>query len=243
MDSLLSGFTPLVRVRLPGLTACLMCLTLLSSTSVQGSNGPLSAGYRRGFCLSNVCPGDGGPIVLLPFRLFAGPVLPRATMPPSLSADLERGTLASWPQPNLGASNVSPVADSFAGARPPLAQAPRPLNQGFAQPLANGGLTIEASNIAYTDNSVADDGSATPVGRSGLFYPSVPAGSFPDPSETPPDPQPREPWPYRRLEAPIAPLPLPVPSPLPVLGLLTALGYCRQFKRVFARGKRQPFRK
>ena len=125
MDPLLPSVSPLARFRLPRLTALLLCLPLLSSCSVQVSNGPLQA----------------------PLKSNSGPSFGSGASP------VERG--------------------------PALISGPSPLLRGSA---------------------------------------SV---SRPDPPAN-------------------GPAPVSVPGPLPVVGVVMALAYCRQFRHAKAKRREHP---
>ncbi len=243
MDSLLPGGAPLARFRLPRITALLLCVSLLSSTSVQGSNGPLKVALKNNLCTAKLCPGNGDRIGLRLERAVDRYSLPQSTIQPPSSARSEPAPLSDWIDRHQIASGPYPLANnSLAGPGALLAPAPW-LDPGWEQTLAPGGVAADAAAPSFQEISLAAHGSAVPGGPGAWISPFSP----PRLSEDPWSPQLEEYQRVQRTGIQAEPVRLDrvsglvsVPGPLPVLGLATALAYCRQFRHAMARRQRQP---
>jgi hypothetical protein len=241
MDSLLPDVAPLARFRLPRITALLLCVSLLSRTSVQGSNGPLKVALKNNLCTPKLCPGNRDSVGVQLQRAEDRFSLPQASNQPPSSARSEPASLSDWIDRDPIASGRYPLADkSIDGPGALLAPAPW-LDPGREETAVPGGGAPNAAAPSFQTITQSAHGSAVQGDPGARLSPFSPARLTQNPSATQLDEYLRAGSPVETVVRPIRDYgPVSVPGPLPVLGLVTALAYCRQFRYTMARRKKPP---
>jgi hypothetical protein len=230
MDPLLPSVARLARFRLSRITQLLLGVSLLSSTSVQGSNGPMWSDLGGPLCKPKQCPSQANAFGLRPGSELERDQLALASHQPSSGREWAPEGPRAWSHANQPGYDLSPAPQQ--APEPGDAFIPSAWLDPWRQPAIVSGWQARDSGSPSPQpiNGQADGGAIKEkTKRDGLERSSPPDLSL---DRTTPhlDPQP-----------PVALTPLPavldrdsapqsVPGPLPVLGLITALGYCRQFK-------------
>ena len=232
------GFTGLVRFRLPGLTACLMGLALLGSSSVQGSNGPLEPAQTRVFCGARECPRQASSPGPLSLRGLTSDYLLLVGHPPPRRPQFDPGDLPRWVPRSSVAAEPAPGAVRLAGPGDLGDQVPQPSNHWLDLPIPSNWLTDDAGPSPIQEITGGAAGRSSQGDLSG--WPMAPSSPslFPDPFAPPTQLETLALVPHGQAAIPAGPGVLPVPGPLPALGLATALAYCRQLRRATGRGRR-----
>jgi hypothetical protein len=232
MDPLLPNVPRLARFRLSRITPLLLCVSLLSSTSVQGSDGPMWSDVGGALCQPKQCPSQTSA-----FGLRPGSELERDQL---ALASYQASSVREWA--HEGRRAWSFLNQPGSGLYPAPQQAPQ-LGDSF---IPSAWLDSWRQPAIVSGWRARDSGSPSLQPINGLAYggatkdntkqEGLERSSAPDLSQdrTTPhlDPQP---------PAALAPLiadhdrdkdsaPQSVPGPLPLLGLITALGYCRRFR-------------
>lgn len=234
MDPLLPSVSRLARFRLPRFTPLLLCVSLLSSTSVQGSNGPMWSDLSGPLCKPKHCPRQATTFGLLPVGELERGHLALASHEPASGREWAAEGRRAWSTHKQPGSGLSPAPQ----------QAPDPgdpyIASAWLEPwrepaLVGGWLARDSGSPSRQPINGAAYGEAIKdkTKREGLERSSSPDVSLDRPT---PHLDPQPPAALPPLPADLDrdrdrdPAPQSVPGPLPVLGLITALGYCRQIR-------------
>jgi hypothetical protein len=234
MDPLLPNVPRLARFRLSRITPLLLCVSLLSSTSVQGSDGPMWSDVGGALCQPKQCPSQASAFGLLPVGELERGHLALASHQPSSGREWAAEGRRAWSTHKQPGSGLSPAPQ----------QAPDPddslIASAWLEPcrepaLVGGWLARDSGSPSRQPINGAAYGWAIKdkTKREGLERSSSPDVSLDRPT---PHLDPQPPAALPPLPADLDrdrdrdPAPQSVPGPLPVLGLITALGYCRQIR-------------
>ena len=232
MDQLLPSDPRLARFRLSRLTPLLLGVSLLSSTSVQGSDGPMWSDLGGPLCKPKQCPSQASAFGLRPGSELKLDQRTQAGYQPTTGHEWSPEGPRAWSSPNQPGSGLSPAPQ----------QAPDPgdpdVASAWLEPwrepaLVGGWLARDSGSPSRQLINGAGYGGAIKekTNREGLERSSSPDLSLDRPTRHL-DPQPPAALPPlpADLDRDRDSAPQSVPGPLPVLGLITALGYCRRIR-------------
>ena len=232
MDPLLPSDPRLARFRLSRLTPLLLGVSLLSSTSVQGSDGPMWSDLGGPLCKPKQCPSQASAFGLRPGSELKLDQRTQAGYQPTTGHEWSPEGPRAWSYPNQPGSGLSPAPQQ--APEPGDSLIPATWLDPWREPgIVSGWQARDSGSRSIQPNSGQAYGGAIKekTKREGLERSSVPDLSFDrtTPHLDPPPPPALPPLPgdhdRDRDSAPKS-----VPGPLPVLGPITALGYCRRFR-------------